>query len=183
VRRIWAAACLGLIVVACGGGTLSLTEYVESLNVLVSDARGRLEAMYVQYGEISSPGEEDVTTLFSSEIVIRTDFQEGLVALDPPERFADLHAEIVETHGRILAASELLPARVGTVASREEFEQSAEFEAYQAANAAGTVICGELQAKLDTTADLGIFADVPWIPGEMKEVVAAALGCEERIGQ
>jgi transposase-like protein len=37
--------------------------------------------------------------------------------------------------------------------------------------------CAEFQAKLDATPDRGVFADTPWIPGELKETVNYALGC------
>jgi hypothetical protein len=39
-------------------------------------------------------------------------------------------------------------------------------------------ICDGFQARLDATAAGGAFADTPWIPSEMKEVVEAALGCQ-----
>ena len=67
--------------------------------------------------------------------------------------------------------------------SPEEFEQSAELEAYETANAETVVICRDIQAQLDATDDRGAFRDVPWIPDEMKEVVVAVLGCDEQIGE
>jgi hypothetical protein len=33
-------------------------------------------------------------------------------------------------------------------------------------------LCLEIQSRLDATAESEIFAEVPWIPGEMKEVVS-----------
>jgi hypothetical protein len=38
-------------------------------------------------------------------------------------------------------------------------------------------LCLELQSRLDATAERAIFAEVPWIPGEMKEVVGLVMGC------
>ena len=38
-------------------------------------------------------------------------------------------------------------------------------------------LCLEIQSKLDATADREIFAEVPWIPSEMKEVVDLVVGC------
>jgi hypothetical protein len=34
-----------------------------------------------------------------------------------------------------------------------------------------------LQSRLDATAEREIFAEVPWLPGEMKEVVSLIVGC------
>ena len=50
-------------------------------------------------------------------------------------------------------------------------------EAYRAAIAEGKDACTDLQAKLDATEERGEFADVPWIPNEMQEVVERLLGC------
>jgi hypothetical protein len=37
--------------------------------------------------------------------------------------------------------------------------------------------CVEFQATLDATAKRGVFAEVPWMPGDLKEIVDYALGC------
>jgi hypothetical protein len=50
-------------------------------------------------------------------------------------------------------------------------------EAYRVALAGDNQVCVEFQATLDATADRGVFADVPWIPGELQEIVDYALGC------
>ena len=48
--------------------------------------------------------------------------------------------------------------------------------AYRAALAADNQVCAEFQSTLDATAARGVFADTPWIPGELKETVNYALG-------
>jgi hypothetical protein len=50
--------------------------------------------------------------------------------------------------------------------------------AYRSALAADNEVCADFQARLDATADRGVFADTPWIPGELKETVNYALGCD-----
>ena len=44
--------------------------------------------------------------------------------------------------------------------------------------AEGKRVCTDVQAQLDATAARGVFADVPWVPAELSEVVEAVLGCE-----
>ena len=183
MRSVRAGIFLTLILVACGGATLSLTEYVDSLNALVSETTDQLEVADARFRQTPEPNREDAIALLNSHVVFRTELQNGLEALDAPEQIADLHALLVEGHAAVLAATELLPARVETAASPEEFEQSAELEAYETVNAETAVICRDLQAQLDATADRGTFQDVPWIPDEMKEVVVAVLGCDEQIGE
>jgi hypothetical protein len=40
-------------------------------------------------------------------------------------------------------------------------------------------VCIDLQSKLDATAERGAFANTPWIPSEMKEIVEVVLGCDQ----
>ena len=49
---------------------------------------------------------------------------------------------------------------------------------YRAALAYDKQLCSDFQAELDATEERGVFADTPWIPGELKEVVEVVLGCE-----
>ena len=56
--------------------------------------------------------------------------------------------------------------------------ESAEVEDYRNALVEGKQVCIDFQSQLDATADRGQFADTPWIPTELSEVVEARLGCE-----
>jgi hypothetical protein len=38
-------------------------------------------------------------------------------------------------------------------------------------------LCLEFQSRLDATAERKIFAEVPWIPADLKEVVSLVVGC------
>jgi hypothetical protein len=49
--------------------------------------------------------------------------------------------------------------------------------AYRTSVAADKQACVDIQAELDATAEREIFAETPWIPSDLKEVVEAALGC------
>ena len=64
-----------------------------------------------------------------------------------------------------------------------EFEQSEEFRDFDAVMEEGLAGCLEFQAQLDATEARGVFSDTPWIPGELKEVVDAALGCDTPLGE
>jgi len=48
---------------------------------------------------------------------------------------------------------------------------------YRSALAGAKQVCLDFQDRLDATEARGAFADTPWIPGEMKEVVERVLGC------
>jgi hypothetical protein len=103
---------------------------------------------------------------------IQAEALEAAAAIDPPDQIADLHA----LYFRELPIAELA-ARAGTAADWYELSESREMAAYRAALAADNQVCVEFQATLDATAERGVFSDVPWMPGELKEIVEYALGC------
>jgi hypothetical protein len=154
---------------ACGGGP-SLTEYAQRVDALAYVMEGALEAGDVQMST-GTPTLEDAQEVLTRAVAARTDFQEGLTALDPPQQMADLHTDLVEVHSRIIAAQESFVARAATATTLEELEQSAEAKAYRAISTESASLCQEFRAKINATADREIFADTPWIPEDMKEVV------------
>jgi hypothetical protein len=111
-------------------------------------------------------------------LAIRVAFHNEFIDLgEPPDQIAELHAAIVDWHAGAIDVERALVARAGQVSSWAELERSAELAAYNAKGEEGLVVCRELQAKLDATEGRAVFADTPWIPSEMKEVVDAVLGC------
>jgi len=152
-----------------------VTEYserAESLAGVMLDEFDVLEAKWASAATVEEGGE-----VLDRVVVIRTDFQNGLAELNPPEAFADIHADLVEHLGRILAAAEAWAARADTADSLDELPTSPEALAYWNLDAEMGPLCLELQARLDATAEREIFVEVPWIPGEMKEVVSVVMGC------
>jgi hypothetical protein len=164
------------MLVGCGGGGSSLTEYAESLEALVSEMSGQLEAGDVRMST-GTPTIEDGREVLTSALDVRAEFQEGLTALDPPGVVADIHADLVDLHARIITAQEVFAARAETANGLEELDQSIEAQDYRATVAEAVPLCQELQAKIDATAAHAAFADVPWIPGDLKEVVEVTFGC------
>jgi hypothetical protein len=49
--------------------------------------------------------------------------------------------------------------------------------AYRAIGTEAASLCEEFRANIDATADREVFADTPWIPGNMKEVVEVTFRC------
>ncbi len=187
LRRVWAGTWLVLVFAACGGGEMSLTEYVEQLNAIVNRANQQYEELVASPQGAVLVAEEAQLTDFTpqdlqaalerlSEIVVEVG--EATDAIEPPEQIADLHNLWFGFHGEFTSAQEALAARAGTAADWEELSESPEMAAYRAALAADKQVCTDIEAQLDATAERGAFADVPWIPGELKEVVAGVLSCE-----
>ncbi len=175
MRRALAVGCLAVVLGGCGGG-VSLTEYAGTLEALATDMGEQFEAGDARMST-GTPTIEDAREVLAEALDVRGEFQEALTALDPPDEVADLHADLVDLHARIISAQEAFAARAETATGLEELEQSTEGQAYRAMVAESVSVCQEFQARIDATADRDIFVDTPWIPGDLKEVVEATFGC------
>lgn len=173
---------MALVVVACSGRGISLTEYVDRLNAVGAEASARGEALADQAAQTIDFTPQDLQALLGLAGEIRTDVQEAVEAIEPPEQIADLHDEIFGWHARFIAIESDLAERAGTAEDTDAdwtaLSESPEMTAYRTAIAEGEQICADFQSKLDATARRGAFPDVPWLPSEMTEVVEAVLGCE-----
>ncbi len=176
MRSALAVGCLAVMLVGCGGGGVSLTEYAETLEALVSEMSGPLEAGDVRMST-GTPTIEDARAVLTQALDVRAEFQEGLTALDPPGVVADIHADLVDLHARIITAQEVFATRAETATGLEQLDQSEEAQDYRATVAESLSLCEELQSKIDATAVHAQFADVPWVPGDLKEVVEVTFGC------
>jgi hypothetical protein len=171
VNRLIFATSLMLLLLGCGGGTLSMTEYGETLDLLVSDLGGKLEAMDVRVTE--TPTVEEARRVLGEALTARTEFQESLTELDPPRELTDIHNDIVDLHARIITVQGAFAAQAATATSIDEILNSTESEAYQAVQIELLELCPSLQARFDARAAL---AGNPWI-GPRRDVVRVAFGC------
>jgi hypothetical protein len=152
-----------------------LTEYVDRLNAIGDRTNPQGEALIAELERSATP--RDVNATMERVVALRIESVEATEALDPPEQIADLHQLFLGWEARLLPIEEALAARAGTVAGWEEFSESAEVADYRAALVEGRQVCIEFQTRLDATEKLAVFADTPWIPSELKEVVEVRLGC------
>ncbi len=184
--RPWVGICLVVVVVvvagACSDSEMSLTDYVELYNAIAEEAdeQGALMDQAPQIGD-STP--RDLQTYLEQELsLICVPLQASIDAIEPPEQIVDLHNRMWEWHAGFISVREALAARAGesghTDADWAALSESPEMAAYRASVVEGKQVCADLQAGLDATAQRGIFAETPWIPGELKEIAEVVLGCE-----
>lgn len=173
-----------LLLSGCGGGEMSLTEYVEQLNVVMNRAIVQGEAIVAspQGAVLFAEGEQlddftpqDLQATLERVGEIEVEVREATAAITPPAEIAHLHDLLFDT--RFAVAREALAARAGAAADWEELSATPEMAAYRTAVAVDKQACLDFQAELDATAERGVFADTPWVPSELKEVVEAVLGC------
>ena len=152
-----------------------MTEYGELFQSSTFAMREEFDVLEAQWASATTV--EDGKEILDRAMAIRTDLQNNLTDMDPPEALADFHGDISEQLGRILAATEAWTVRAETATSLDELETSPEALAYWDLDAEMRPLCFELQSSLDSTAEREVFDEVPWIPGDMKEVVSLVMGC------
>ncbi len=175
--------CLAVGLTACGESGTALTEYVDLINVAAEQA-GQTAQQLISEGVLAGDlnPQQLQAGIERGLREIRLPLQESVDAIQPPRQVADLHELLWTWHADFIAVETALAERVGQAADTEEgwtaLSDSSEMAAYRGSVAAGKQVCIDFQAELDDTAVRGEFKDVPWLPGELKEVVIAALGCE-----
>ena len=189
MRRAYAGALLlAVIIAACGGGELSVTEYVASLNAAVDTARGEYEslvtspegAVLLANGEqLAEYTPQDLQAALRAIRDIEASFEESIGEVQPPEEVAEIHNFWFDFDSNFIPAQEALEARAGTAADWDELSKSPEMAAYRTALAEDKRVCAEFEAQLSTPEEeRENLSSVPWIPSEMKQIVEAVLGCE-----
>jgi len=176
---------LATVAAGCGGAEMSLTEYVDRLNTLNEKANAQGEAIITTGtgAVLVAEGQtfleytpKDLQLALEAAGEIELEFLEAAGGMNPPAALADLHRLWFNTE--FTAAREAVASRAGRVNSWEELSATQEMADYRVALAADKQVCLDFQSRLDATADLGVFEDLPWLPSELSEVVEAALGCE-----
>jgi hypothetical protein len=177
------AACLALALFGCSGGEVSLTEYVDQINAAAEPASRRGAELIAEAEAVTDFTPQLLQTGLDRGLQeIRIPLQEAVEDIDPPDQISELHDLMWEWHAEFIAVEGALAARAGeaadTAAGWEALSDSTEMAAYRNALAAGKRACTAFQSELDATEARGAFAETPWIPGDLKEIVNAVLGCE-----
>lgn len=173
-----------LMLYGCGNGEVSLDEYAERVNDAVNRATQQYEVliesgqgavMVAEGAQLTAFSPQDLQAALEQLGEIEAELSETTDAIAPPEEVADLHKLLFDT--RFASAREALAARAGTSVDWEELSETREMAAYRTAVAEDKQACIDIQGELDDTEEREVFADAPWIPGELKEVVDSVLGC------
>lgn len=167
---------------ACGGGELSLTEYLERIDDAATLAGERGDALLADAaGTVDPTPQQLLSGLKRGLSEVRIPLQEAVDELSPPDQLADLHDLMWDWHRDFITVEQAVAARVGTTddtaAGWEALSESPEMKAYRSSIAEGKRLCIGFQAELDAISDIGGFADAPWMPGELRGVIETALGC------
>jgi len=182
-RSVPALLGIALLLGGCGGGEMSMTEYGERIDAAAAEAGQRADELFGDAVWTADATPRQLQALLERGLrEIRIPLQETVDGIDPPAQITVLHDLMWDWHSDFISVEEALAARVGETGDSVEgwtaLSESPEVAAYRSAIGEGKQICDGFQARLDATAAGGAFADTPWIPREMQEVVEAALGCQ-----
>jgi hypothetical protein len=180
-RRVWAVVGLALVAAACGGGSLSLSEYNVQGTALVTVMEQRIYALDAEW-DSQTQTVDRARSYWVRRVEARVEALEGLQALKPPDEIAELHETGLGLFSRLTAAEEALANRVAsfeTVTERDQWWDTTAGRAVRAADEEIDAFCHVFQAAYDATIERIVLSDVPWIPSEMKEIVQIDIGCRE----
>ncbi len=105
--------------------------------------------------------------------------ERATAAIDPPEPVAALHHLFFDFDSEFISAQEALAVRAGAASDWQELSDSPEMAAYRAALADDKQACVDAQSEVNAIGEQReVFAETPWIPGELKELFEVALGCD-----
>lgn len=169
--------------VACGGDSLSSSEYAVQVEDEVAAMNARLDQIDAELEMAASV--DEASQLWDQRIAARQRFFDYLEAVDPPSSATELHAAASDILGRVVEAEAAMAALAGdyeTVASLGQIWNTPEGQAARAVDQEAVAICRAAQASFDETAGREVLADVPWVTSDMKEVIDVVFGCtaEER---
>ena len=179
ISRFWTVAALALAVAGCGSGELSLTEYATEVETLVTEMEVQFATIDTEW-ESQPPSVERARAYWDERLQVRSDFLDGVRALDPPEGVADMHLESIELFERMTDADVTLRAGVDeydTISEHWQWVDTPEGRAADAVLEDVFAFCRASQEEFDATEEREDFDDTPWLPADMKEIVRVAFGC------
>ena len=143
VRRLMAGLGVGLLPSACGGGSLTLTEYVDRLNAVNDLVVPQAAALISDLEQATTPGEAGA--VMEQMAALRVESLEATEALEPPQSIADLHQLFMGWEKRLVPIELSFASRAEVVSGWEEFFESGAIAAQQVRARAGQVACEAIE--------------------------------------
>ena len=183
-RGLVPAICVTLLVAGCGDGELTMNEYATQIEGLIATMNRKIDTLDAEIATHESTL-EDATNFWEAKVAARRELIDGLEAIEPPQEAAEMHASAIGIVSRLTAADNAVAELAGTMETGQDVGpllESPEFRATEVVDVEAIAMCQAAQAEFDSTADREVFGDAPWIPSELREIVAVAFGCtkEER---
>ena len=179
MRRISVGVCLSLVVVACGGEDLTLSEYSTQGQAITMVMEERIQALDSGL-DFQTANTVDVDDYWDRRVEARVDALERLQDLNPPATIAELHEQGMDLFSDLVEGEKALAVRIASfdaVTEPTKWWDTAEGKSVQAVNEQIFVLCNQFQVTYDATVARVVLSDTPWIPDRMKEVIQIDIGC------
>lgn len=179
VLTVILAICLAILLPSCGNGELTLGEYAEELEVLVTTMNRKITVLDSNL-ESEPLTIEGTQNYFEEKIAARDELLEGFRAIEPPEEAADMHAASLGIVGKLTDAERAMAQQADGIETAEELSELWNTQAgltTHAVDEEARAFCATAQTQFDSTTDRAAAFDGPWIPSELKEVVQVFFGC------
>lgn len=181
IRAVGVGLLCALLIAACGGDQLSLSEYSGEVAAIIGRVDGRLDTHAAELA--AAPPDVEATRAYLDDRVRGyRELVDGIDALDPPEQIDELHATLREILGALLVAEEAraaYAATVETVGGLTQVWEGPESQAVRAAELQAIELCYAAQQQIDDTGAREDLEGIVWIPAEMREVVRVSFDCPE----
>lgn len=183
-RSLVPAICVALLLAGCGDGELTMNEYATQIEGLLATMNRKVDALDAE-AISQTMTMDDARDFWEAKVAARRELVDGLEAIEPPQEAAEMHASAIGIVSRLSATDNAVAELAGTMESGQDavrLLESPEFRATEVVDVEAIAMCEAAQAEFDSTADREVFGDTPWIPSELREIVAVAFGCtkEER---
>lgn len=173
------AICLATLLSGCGSGELTLGEYADELEVLVTTMNRKITVLDSDL-ESEPLTVEGTQNYFEEKIAARDELLEGFRAIEPPDEAADMHAAALDILAKLTNAERTLAQQADEIETADELSELWNTQAGLALGAVddeARAFCETAQAQFDSTTDRAAVFEGPWIPSELKEVVQVFFGC------
>ncbi len=170
---------MAIVAAGCGSSELTLSEYASEVEAQVAEMESRFVSIDAEWLG-GSPSVDRAAEYWEDRLEIRNDFLDAIKELDPPEDVEAMHTQSIDLFSRITQADAALRAKAESFTEFDDHWQWADTEEGRAADAVLEDIyafCRGSQQEFDDTKDRETFAEMHWVPTEMKEVVRVAFGC------
>lgn len=169
---------VSMILVGACASDVTVADYAEQVEALVTTMNARLDELDVAFDEASDL--DDIKEYAKERVKARTAFLVGMKNLESPESVAELRDEAIAIMGRVVETETAMSAMIQDLQILTDVESiwdTPEGVAARVADARAVVLCEAAQEGLDTSQAGSDLEGVPWIPNEMKRVVRVAFGC------
>ncbi len=178
------AAAVVVLVAACGGGSLSLDEYADTIESLVAEMNLQVDAALrpLDDPEVTAG---DVAEAFSRRAIARGVFLDALRDIDPPEEATEIHREALVIIEQLRDAEAAVSVKAGEPGiDLPGIFASSEALDLEAIDERAVAMCSMAEAAFDATSVREGFSGSSWMPAALKEAVDVAFRCtaEERGG-